>query len=158
VSVPVFCCFSIIGFYQRKYSRNWTKQKLNLLFFPTRRRSPKQRRGRAPRQPHHRVVRPWLRYRMVWAPWAPSDIALPPINCLRCKNPKSIGLDPWKVPQLRLHRRPILGDRSLCSSTLPGWGIAPIAISIDSTAIFIAVADSHDEEGVVLPQGWGLYQ
>jgi hypothetical protein len=43
------------------------------------------------------------------------------------------------------------GDRSLCSGTLPGWGIAPGAISIDSTAIFITVADSHDEEGVVLP-------
>jgi hypothetical protein len=36
---------------------------------------------------------------------------------------------------------------------MPGWGIAPGAISIDSTAIFIAVTDSHDEEGVVLP--WG---
>jgi hypothetical protein len=36
---------------------------------------------------------------------------------------------------------------------LPGWGIAPRAISIDSTAISIAAADSHDEEGVVLPRG-----
>jgi hypothetical protein len=36
---------------------------------------------------------------------------------------------------------------------MPGWGIAPGAISIDSTAIFIVVAVSHDEEGVVLPQG-----
>jgi hypothetical protein len=58
-----------------------------------------------------------------------------------------------KVPQHRRHRRPILRDISLCSGTLPGWGIAPGAISIDSTAIFIAVAVSHDEEGVVLPQG-----
>jgi hypothetical protein len=31
------------------------------------------------------------------------------------------------------------------------------AISIDSTAISIADADSHDEEGVVLPRGSGLY-
>jgi hypothetical protein len=46
-----------------------------------------------------------------------------------------------------------LGDRSLCFGTLPGWGIALEAISIDSTAIFIVVADSHDEEGVVLPRG-----
>jgi hypothetical protein len=51
------------------------------------------------------------------------------------------------------HRRPISGDRSLCSGTLPGRGIAPGAISIDSTTISIAVADSHDEEGVVLPRG-----
>jgi hypothetical protein len=55
-----------------------------------------------------------------------------------------------------------LGDRSLCSGTLPGWGSAPEAISIDSiastavsidfTAISIDVAVSHDEEGVVLPR------
>jgi hypothetical protein len=56
-----------------------------------------------------------------------------------------------------------LGDRSLCSDTLPGWGSAPGAISIDSitsttisinfTAISIDVAVSHDEEGVVLSRG-----
>jgi hypothetical protein len=46
-----------------------------------------------------------------------------------------------------------LGDRSLYFGTLPGWGIALGAISIDSTAISINVADSHDKEGVVLPQG-----
>jgi hypothetical protein len=34
-----------------------------------------------------------------------------------------------------------------------GWGIALKAISIDSIAIFIVVADSHDKEEVVLPQG-----
>ncbi|KAK1610384.1 hypothetical protein QYE76_034057 [Lolium multiflorum] len=38
------------------------------------------------------------------------------------------------------------GDRSLCSGTPPGRGIAPRAISIESTTISIAVADSHDEE------------
>jgi hypothetical protein len=31
--------------------------------------------------------------------------------------------------------------------------LPPGAISIDSTAIFIAYAVSYDEEGVVLPQG-----
>jgi hypothetical protein len=71
----------------------------------------------------------------------------------RCENPKSISLDPQKVPQRRHHRRQVLGDRSLYFGTLSGQGIAPGAISIDSTAIFIAVADSHDEEGVVLPRG-----
>jgi hypothetical protein len=48
-----------------------------------------------------------------------------------------------------------LRDRNLCFGTLPGRGIAPEAISIDSTTIFIAVADSHDEEGVVLPEAKG---
>jgi hypothetical protein len=53
----------------------------------------------------------------------------------------------------RRRRRPILGDKSLYSGTLPGQGIAPGATSIDSTAISIDVAVSHDEEGVVLPRG-----
>jgi hypothetical protein len=35
--------------------------------------------------------------------------------------------------------------------------LPPGAISIDSTAISIIVAVSHDEEGVVLPRGSGLY-
>ncbi|KAK1692242.1 hypothetical protein QYE76_008939 [Lolium multiflorum] len=44
------------------------------------------------------------------------------------------------------------GGQSL-SGTPPGRGIAPGVISIDTTAIFTAVAVSHDEEGVVLPRG-----
>jgi hypothetical protein len=52
-----------------------------------------------------------------------------------------------------------LRDRSLYFGTLPGQGIAPgvisidsTAISIDSTAISIDVVVSHDAEGVVLPR------
>jgi hypothetical protein len=33
---PVFCCFCESEKLHRKYSRNWTKQKPNLLFFPKR--------------------------------------------------------------------------------------------------------------------------
>jgi hypothetical protein len=33
---PVFCCFCVSEKLHRKYSRNWTKQKPKLLFFPTR--------------------------------------------------------------------------------------------------------------------------
>jgi hypothetical protein len=76
------------------------------------------------------------------------------------KNPKSVGVFPRIVLQLRRHRGQISGDRSLCSGTLPGWGSAPRAISIaisavsiDLTAISIVVAASYDEEGVVLPRG-----
>jgi hypothetical protein len=36
--------------------------------------------------------------------------------------------------------------------------IAISAISIDLTAISIAIAASYDEEGVVLPRGRGLYR
>jgi hypothetical protein len=159
VRVPVFCCFCISEKLHRKYSRNWTKWSPKFLFFPTWRRSPEQRQRRARGWPHHGVARvPWPRHQVVWAPGPPSDIALPPIKSLRRENPKSIGAHPRKVPQRCRHRRPILGDRSPYSGTLPGQGIAPRAISIDSTAISIDVADFHDEEGVVLPRGWGLYR
>jgi hypothetical protein len=30
----IFCCFCVLEKLHRKYSRNWTKQKPNLLFFP----------------------------------------------------------------------------------------------------------------------------
>ena len=43
-------------------------------------------------------------------------------------------------------KNPNSGDRSSCSGTLPGLAIAP-------GVIFIAVAASHDEEGVVLHRG-----
>jgi hypothetical protein len=56
-----------------------------------------------------------------------------------------------------------LGDRSFCPGTLPGWGsalgaisinaVASIAVSIDLTAISTNVVVSYDEEGVVLPRG-----
>jgi hypothetical protein len=56
-----------------------------------------------------------------------------------------------------------LGDRSLCSGTLPGRESAPGAISIDAvassavsidfTAISTNVVVSYDEEGVVLLRG-----
>jgi hypothetical protein len=71
-----------------------TKAKVPILL--TRRRSPKGRWRRAGRQPHHRVAwaHLWPCHHMVWAPRVPSDIALPPIKCLRRENPKSIGIHP----------------------------------------------------------------
>jgi hypothetical protein len=154
VPVPVFCYFSILGFYQRKYSQNWTKQKPKFLF--SRHKDGVQRRDRGGHRGSHTIGwrTPWPRLAMVWAPRASTDLALPPIYCLRRENPKSTSIHPWKVPQRRRHQRQVLRDRSLYSGTLPGRGIAPGAISIDSTSIFIVVADSHDEEGVVLPRGW----
>jgi hypothetical protein len=136
------------------------KTKPEVPIFLSRTRSPKGRRRRSRRRPHHRVVRAhlWLRHHMVWAPRAPTDIALLPINCPRHENPKRVGIHQQKVPQCCRHRRPISGDKNLYSGTLPGWGIAPGAISIDSTTISIVVANSHDKEGVVLPRGWGLYR
>jgi hypothetical protein len=100
---------------------------------------------------------------MVWSPWSTSDTALSPISSLRRENPKSFGVFRERVLQLHRRHRRISGDRSLCSGTLLGRGSAPgaisidsivsTAVSIDSTAISINVVVSHDEEGVVLPQG-----
>ena len=123
--------------------------------FPAPSRSPKERRRRAPRWPNHTQARQWAqpRHLVVWAPRRSADIAPSPIYCLRRENPKGPSHISRRVPQRRRHRRQVSGDRSLCSGTLPGRGIAPGVISIDTTAIFIAAADSHDEEGVVLPRG-----
>ena len=84
-----------------KYSRNWTKQNPRCLFFPTRSRSPKERRRGAPRRPHHVVARvPPLAHRhVVRSPRASTDIAHSPINCRFRENPKHVSLHPQKVPE-----------------------------------------------------------
>jgi hypothetical protein len=86
-----------------------------------------------------------------------------PSKSLRMKNPRKISVFPRTVPQRRLRQRQISGDKSLCSGTLSGWGIAPGAISIDAVASsavsidFITISTnvdvSYDEEGVVFPLG-----
>jgi hypothetical protein len=124
--------------------------------------------GQGPTTPGVVRVDPWACHPLVWRHWSTSDTALPPISSLRHENPKSFGNFPEEVPQLRCRHRRDSGDRSLCSGTLPRWGSAPGAISIDSiasttvsidfTAISIDVAVSHDEEGVGLPRGRGLYR
>jgi hypothetical protein len=65
--------------------------KVEVPIYLTRRRSPKERRSRARRRPHHRVARPhpWPRQDLVCAPQAPSDIALPPIYSFHWENPKA---------------------------------------------------------------------
>jgi hypothetical protein len=159
VPVPVLCYFSIPDFYQRKYSRNWMKQKPKFLFFWHEEESKGEtEKSREVATPCHGMGPPLAVPGYGVGPRASTDLVLLPIYCPRRENPKGGSLHPWKVPQHRRHRRQVSRDRSLCSGTLPGWGIAPGAISIDSTTIFIAVADSHDEEGVVLPRGWGLYR
>jgi hypothetical protein len=97
---------------------------------------------------------------MVKPSWSPPDDAPLPIRSLPTENPKTIGEIFRTVPQRRRRRRQILGDRSLCSGTLPGRGSAPRAISIavsavsiDLTAISINLAVFYDEKGVVLSRG-----
>ena len=118
-------------------------------------RSPKGSRSRPTRGPRHTRARPRVGPRppMAWWPPSATDATSSPIYSPRRENPITVDHIPRRVLQRRRHRRQVLGDRNLYSGTLPGRGIAPGTISIDSTAIFIAVADSHDEEGVVLPRG-----
>jgi hypothetical protein len=71
-----------------------TKAEVPILL--TRRWSPKERRKRATSRPHQVVARPvpWPRHPMVWSPWAPTDLTLPPINLLHRENPKGRSLHP----------------------------------------------------------------
>jgi hypothetical protein len=155
---PVFCYFCVSEKLHRKYSQNWTKQVPKLLFFPDEGRGLKESQRGARGQPHHEGAQPspWPRPSVVRPPWSPPDDTPSPIKSLLTENPKSIGVFPRTVPQHRRRRRQILGDRSLCSGTLSGWGSAPgaisITVSIDLTAISINLAVSYDEEGVVLPR------
>jgi hypothetical protein len=146
----LFLCFRKVT--QEIFSElDETKAKVPIYL--TRRRNPKERRRRAKRRPHHREARaiPWPRHQVVWPLVHPltSPFGLY-IHFVRktlryrslfhetyCKPPPSSSRDregPEALPGI-----------------LSGWGIAPGAISIDSTAIFFAVADFHDEEGVALP-------
>jgi hypothetical protein len=88
---PVFCCFCVSEKLHRKFSRNWRKQKPNLLLFNEAFRRPKRRRRGARGQPHHQGARPspWPRRPMVRAPWSTSDAAPSPIKTPRRKKPKS---------------------------------------------------------------------
>jgi hypothetical protein len=85
---PVFCCFYVSEKLHRKYSRNWTKQKPNLLIFTEASRSPKRRRRGAMGWPYHRP------------PWSTSDAAPSPIKTPRREKPK----DPINFPET--HRDP----------------------------------------------------
>jgi hypothetical protein len=129
---PIFCCFCVSEKLHRKYSRNWTKWRPKLLFCPDEGRGPNWRQRGARGHPHHQGARPrpWSRPPVVRPPWSTPDDGPLPIKSLPMENPKTIGVFPRTVPQLRHCRRQISGDRSLCSGTLPRRGSAPGAISI----------------------------
>jgi hypothetical protein len=134
---PVFCCFCVSEKLHRKYSRNWIKQRPKLLFCSDEGRGPNRSRRGARGHPHHQGARPrpWPRPPMVRPHWSTPEDAPSPIKSLPMENPKTIGVFPRTIPQRRRRRRQILGDRSLCSGTLPGWGSAPGAISIGDKGI-----------------------
>jgi hypothetical protein len=87
---PVFYYFCVSGKLHRKYSRNWTKQKPNLLLLNEASRRPKRRRRGATGRPHNRAARPspWPHPLCVRPPWSTSDAAPLPIKTPRREKPK----------------------------------------------------------------------
>ena len=99
----VSSCF-LLFLYSRKASleifseldETWTKPPI----FPTRTRSPKERRRGATRQPHHGAARaPLPRRGVVWGPRASPAAALSPIYSSRRENPRYPSHYPRKVPK-----------------------------------------------------------
>jgi hypothetical protein len=76
---PDFCCFCVSEKLHKKYSRNWTKQKPNLLFYRSFAKTKDETEGS---QAHHQGARPspWPRPPVVRPPGPTSDIALSPIS------------------------------------------------------------------------------
>jgi hypothetical protein len=115
---PIFCYFCVSEKLHKKYSRNWTKQKPNLLIFTEVSRRPKRRRRGARGQLHHQGARPspWPRRPMVRAPWTTSDAAPSPIKTPRREKPKD------QINFLETHRDPppsLIWDREGLEA-LPG--------------------------------------
>jgi hypothetical protein len=87
---PVFCCFCVLEKLHRKYSRNWRKQKPNLLFLP-KLREDRRWHGEGPEAGHTTGgarPSPWPRLPMVSPPGPPPDDAPSPIKSPRWKKPK----------------------------------------------------------------------
>jgi hypothetical protein len=126
---PVFSCFCVSEKLHRKYSRNWSKQVPEVLFFPEEYRRPNKSQRGARGRPHNRGARPspWPRPPVVRSPWSPPDDAPSPIRSLPTENPRGIGNFLERVPQLRRHHRWISGDRILYFGTLSRRESAPRA-------------------------------
>jgi hypothetical protein len=86
----VFYSFCVSEKLHRKYSRNWTKWKPNLLFLPKLHEDRRWDGGGARGQPHHKGARPspWPHPPVVRPPGPPPDAAPLPINSPRRENPK----------------------------------------------------------------------
>jgi hypothetical protein len=123
---PIFCYFCVPEKLHRKYSRNWMKQKPNLLKFTEASRRPKRRRRGATGQPHPRVARPAPGPRPLWVrpAWPTSDAAPSPIYSSQREKPKH----PINFPETHHDPPPSStrdqdGPESL-PGTLPERGIA----------------------------------
>jgi hypothetical protein len=115
---PIFCYFCVSKKLHKKYSRNWTKQKPNLLLFNEASRSPKRRRRGATGRPHSRAARPapGLCPLCVRPPWCTSDAAPSPIKTPRREKPR----EPDQFSRNTSRSAAIVDPRSEGSEALPG--------------------------------------
>ena len=107
-----FLLFLVSEILQRKYSRNWTKSTPSILFFPGR--------------PHTWWRRGQGGARPLWSGSTRTPPRLP-FRLLKASVAKTLkeSHDTRKVPEPPPSRSQDSGDRSLCSGTPPGRGIAP---------------------------------
>jgi hypothetical protein len=115
---PIFCCFCVSEKLHRKYSRNWTKQKPNLLIFTEASRRPKRRQRGAMGRPHHRAARPAPDPCPLWVrpPWSTPYAAPSPIKTSRREKPK----DPINFPETHHDPPPSLTRDREGPEALPG--------------------------------------
>jgi hypothetical protein len=122
---PIFCCFCVSEKLHWKYSRNWMKQKPNLLIFTEASRCSKKRWRGATGRPYHRAARQAPGPLPLWVrpPWSTSDAAPSPIKTSRREKPKH------PINFLETHRDPppsLTRDREgpeALPGTLPERGI-----------------------------------
>ena len=138
-----------------QYSRNSTKQKPNLLFFRGTHGARRASQGEA----HGLQTTSWRGQKGGGASRWFGPLGTPPTLPLRLfSHPDAKTLDIYLILQKDFRSavaiaRPRFGGQKFLFWHAAGTGNCPGVISIDTTAIFIAAADSHDEEGVVLPRG-----
>jgi hypothetical protein len=148
--------FSVVFVFQKRYTGNILgigRNEARTFYFSWTRDEDRRRAGGGPGTHHTRgwhAPPPGRTRGWCGAPGHPLMLPLHLFKAFRLLNPKSVGVSPSKVPQRRRHRRPILGNKSLYSGTLPGWGSAPGAISIDSIASTAVSIDSTPSPSTML--------
>ena len=123
--VPVFCCFCIPEKLVWKIFSELDETWAGPPIFPTRTRSPKERRRRPRRAPHHRAARPHLppRRGVVWAPRVAPAAALSPIYSSSRENPRYPSHYPRKVPETPPPSTLVQEGSEALLGTLPKRGI-----------------------------------
>ena len=123
---PVFCCF----LFQKSCSGNILgigHREDQSPYFPRKHPEVRKRVEDGPRRALTiaRCGPPWPRLGMVRRPWSPPHIALSPIYTPPRENPKTISLDPRKVPQPPLSSTLVRGGQKSLFQHPAGTGNCP---------------------------------